>query len=549
MQTKTKHILSVVLLVLLFIQPLLDMYMAVIDERWDVFGISLATIARTATFVVLLVIVVIYQIRHKYKIKWLIALFSYLLIIGIYATCHHFNISFSNGYFIREGIYNVITELMYVLRLVVPVGLIYLVIIIKPEKKHIERTIISVVLIISLLIILTNIFKTSFASYSPTNDVIKYNVFDWFTCEEIPYKQALAKGLFVSANQIGALLTILLPIVILYILKYNNVFTYVVYALAVISMIMVGTRVASYGFILATVGMIIINLIVSLIKKEKIKYIRIIVLFLIMILGTILFNNSPAKNRVIAGTDDGIYLDNIDELLDSESYIALEDFKLMLNDESRLKEYLGDSIDNNVELKKNEKMSIDELKHSAMCKYIKENYTYHSITHKYVMDIYPYTEDPEFWLELFEKPVADKKDNRYRQSVIIKRIKELNNNILLDTLLGMGATPMNSRGYMIENDIISHYYNIGVIGMFLFIVPYALIILYFAYELLKHISKKISIRGMTYIVILCATYCIGFYAGHVIDEYIITIYVAIIAGMVVNYINSKKENLDERSNA
>ena len=113
----------------------------------------------------------------------------------------------------------------------------------------------------------------------------------------------------------------------------------------------------------------------------------------------------------------------------------------------------------------------------------------------------------------------------------------------------MGATPMNSRGYMIENDIISHYYNIGVIGMILFVAPYALIILYFAVVVLKDIRKRLTIRGMTYIVTLCATYGIGFYAGHVIDEYIITIYVAIMAGLAVNYINSKKENVDERSNA
>lgn len=552
MQTKMRKALSTVLLILLAIQPLVDAYMGTIGDRLDIFGISIATMSRTVTFVILLVIVAIYQIRHKYKTKWLIALISYLVIVGIYATCHHFNIALSDGYFIQEGLYSFVTELMYVLRLVVPVGLIYLVIIIDPEKEQIEKTIISVVLILSLAIIATNILKISFASYSPTNDIIEYNIFDWFTGKEVPYKQALSKGLFVSANQIGALFTILLPVVIYYIFKHNNVLTYVVYSLAVIGMIMVGTRVASYGFIIATLGMIAINVIVSLIKGERIKYVRLIVLFLIMVLGTILFNNSPAKNRVLAGNDDGIYLDNIDLVVDNESYIALEDFKLMLNDENMLKEYLTSSLSfkaGNIDSKKYEKMEIDELKYNAMCKYIKENYAYHSITRKYVIDIYPYTEDPAFWLELFEKPISDKRDNRYRQSVIIKRIKELNNNQVLDTILGMGATPMNSRGYMIENDIISHYYNIGVIGIILFVVPYALIIVYFAVVVLKDIRKRLTIRGMTYIVTLCATYGIGFYAGHVIDEYIITIYVAIIAGLAVNYINSKKENVDERSNA
>lgn len=551
MQTKIRKRLSIVLLILLAIQPLVDVYMGTIGDRLDIFGISIATMSRTVTFVILLVIVGVYQIRHKYKTKWLIALISYLVMVGIYATCHHFNIALSDGYFMQKGLYNVMTELMYVLRLVVPVGLIYLVIIIKPEKEQIEKTIISVVLILSLVIISTNILKISFASYSPTNDIIEYNIFDWFAGKEIPYKKALSKGLFVSANHIGALFTILLPLVIYYIFKHNKVLTYVVYSLAVLSMITVGTRVASYGFILVTLGMIAINIIVSLIKGERIKYVRLIVLFVIMLLGTILFNNSPAKNRVLAGNDDGIYLDDMDDVVDGASNISLDDFKLMLNDENMLKKYLSDSLDFNIDNKKYEKIDIDELKYNAMCKYIKENYAHHYITRKYIINIYPYTEDPVFWLELFEKPVSNKRDNRYRQSVIIKRIKELNNNQVLDTMFGMGATPMNTREYMIENDIFSHYYNIGVIGIILFVSPYSLIILYFAFVVLKDIKRRLTIRGVTYITSLCITYGIGFYAGHVIDEYIITIYVAIMAGVMVNYINSNKvkENVDERSNA
>ena len=108
---------------------------------------------------------------------------------------------------------------------------------------------------------------------------------------------------------------------------------------------------------------------------------------------------------------------------------------------------------------------------------------------------------------------------------------------------------MNSREYMIENDIISHYYNIGIMGIILFVSPYAIIVLYGLGIIIKDIKSRLTIRGITYMWSIFITYTVGFFAGHVIDEYIITIYVAILAGLVVNYINSKKENIDERRDA
>jgi len=540
-KSKTRGYLSAILVIFLIVQPLFDVYMAVVGEKLDIFGISIVTLLRTTTCVTLVILVAICQIRNKYKIKWLIAFMVYLLLVSLYATAHHYNILLSEGYFVTQGIYSFVTELMYVLRLVVPVILIYTVMIVKPDKEQVEKAIISVVFIISLVIIITNIFKISYASYSPTNNMVEYNIFDWFTNSELPYRKTLSKGLFVSANQIGALLAILLPIVIMYILKHNNIFTYIVLFLGVISMVLVGTRVASYGFILVTMAMLIGTIIIAIIRRRKIEYIRILAIFSIMLLGVVIYTKSPARNRTFLADNEGMYSENFQEIIDTEEYITIEEFKDILKDENKIKEYMKYSFKRNI--------NSESLRYNAMCKYIKENYKYHAITRKYVMNIYPYEEDPEFWLKLFEEPVSVKGDNRSRQSVIIKRIKELNNNNLYDTLLGMGATPMNSREYMIENDLISHYYNIGIIGIILFVSPYALVVIYAAIVLLIDIKNRLDKTIAAYCLAIIITYGAGYFAGHVIDEYIITIFVATISGLAINYVNKLGGKTNERDNA
>ena len=168
MKQKKLDILNKILLVFLLLQPLLDIYMAVVGEKLDIFGISIATLIRTTFIVILFIIVVIYQIKNKIHIKLLYLITGYLVFILIYAFAHHFNIVYSGEYYVTEGIYNIIKEIMYVERLVVPTLLLYTVIITKPDKIKLQKVIVFVALFISLVIILTNMFKVSFASYANT---------------------------------------------------------------------------------------------------------------------------------------------------------------------------------------------------------------------------------------------------------------------------------------------------------------------------------------------------------------------------------------------
>ena len=378
-QKKLINVLNIWLVLFILIQPVLDIYMALVGEKLDVFGISIATLIRTISTTIVFLIVVYLQIRNKYKLRYLCVMAGYMLIVIVYSVLHHLNIVNSNGYFVTQNIYNVSTELMYVWHLVVPVIIMYIIAIIKPDKEDIKKMLVIVVTVISLVIIITNVFKLSFASYSPENNIINYNIFDWFKKGEIPYKESLSKGLFVSANQIGALLAILLPVMLYYVLKDNNKIYLLVILVQVIAMCLVGTRVANYGWMIGFFGAGIVYIILLLLKKiDKPNMFNICSLMAIVCIGTLLYVNSPSKNRDFASTYEGMYEEDLETLATTEDYIEVAAFKEMLSDEDVLKEYVGEQTDN--------------IKYDAMCKYILNSYKFQYITEKYVKKIYPYIE-------------------------------------------------------------------------------------------------------------------------------------------------------------
>ena len=516
------------LLIFLLVQPLCDIYMLLVGEKWDVFGISIVTLFRTITVVTIYAIVAFSQIKYKYKLKFLYISLTYLLLVFTYVFLHHLNIISFDTYYIKTNSYNAITEAMYALRLLIPVLLMYAIVLTRPNKKQLENIILIVVAIISVTIILTNVFKVSIASYSPGNNKITYNFLEWFTNSDLHYRKTLSKGLFVSANQIGALLVILLPIVIYKTLKSKSIISFIVLLLQIISMVLVGTRVASYGWMFVAVSLIIVYITLIILKiQSKPSLQSILIVFIIFAIGVFLYSKSPANNREFASSYEGMYQENVNGDLNTQNFISIEEFDNILKSKESMINYVGSDT--------------EDIRYNAMCKYIEENYMYHYITEKYIKQIYPYQDDPEFWVELFKEPVSYKGDSRAREVAIIKRIKDNNNNLVLDTLLGVGATPLNNREYMIENDLISHYYNLGIVGTIIFILPYISGIGYSIYLNRKRLLSLCNIHFAVYVQALVVAYFVGFFAGHVLDEYIVSLFIAIISGIIFNYYNKEGE--------
>jgi len=145
------NILKQSLIAFLMLQPLFDIYMAFVKEKLDIFGFSLMTIIRIAfvAFFVMSAIILylkdIKKIKHKEmnkNKKVFIMLILYTLVLGFYVILHHINIKLGNGYYISQGLYSIITEASYVLRLSVPIYLIFAIYLLGIKKDDIKEALV-----------------------------------------------------------------------------------------------------------------------------------------------------------------------------------------------------------------------------------------------------------------------------------------------------------------------------------------------------------------------------------------------------------------------
>ena len=95
--------LNNLLMIFLVLQPVLDVYMALVGNAFDIFGISIATLIRTIFVITIFTIVVISQIKYKYHTKYAYVILCYLGAVIVYSLLHHINIVTFNGYYITNG--------------------------------------------------------------------------------------------------------------------------------------------------------------------------------------------------------------------------------------------------------------------------------------------------------------------------------------------------------------------------------------------------------------------------------------------------------------
>src|SRR5699024_91208 len=129
---------------------------------------------------------------------------SYIVIVGIYTIFHLVNAQDFKSLVPGNFNYSVINEILYIVRLMIPLCIVFITYNMKISKNDFDRTIKIVLILISGNIVVTNILKISLSSY--TNEVIKDNIFGWFTgaYEQYNYSALASKGIFNFANQISA---------------------------------------------------------------------------------------------------------------------------------------------------------------------------------------------------------------------------------------------------------------------------------------------------------------------------------------------------------
>lgn len=382
-------------------------------------------------FLLLFVTLIFYKDSRK-NIKWMI-LYYVLCLIYLGVSFYHQE-SFKSLLPSSYG-FNIVSELLTILKLITPITFIYSLYYIKlPFKKYMLVLKVWCILFAGS-IVLTNIFKISLGSYSDT--FITKNIFEWNKYNY--YKYTASKGYFMYANQVSALCIIFL-LMFIYDYLYNSKKSIIYVLLVSLAMLILGTRVSTLGGLLTLVFSIIFYFIINIFNKISIKK-RIYILVIPVLGWVLLLQVSPYNNRSI-------------ELNRS------------------LNRHMDDTsiVDGNSIVMDDTSMNVDKTK------YVYQNYNKDYLPKVFFEKYYPIKYDEEFWYNFVKNNSIDKINYRYIEKSIIRRVVEVNNNAL-DKYIGISNTRIQNI-VNIESDFYLHYYAFGIIGSIILLVIYLILFIY-----------------------------------------------------------------------
>lgn len=463
---KKNNIIRILITIFIIFIPLLDMLRSTSFKDVEVFGLALIELINISLIGIALLLTL-----TKVSVKKIIALIIYLIIVGFYVFLHYKNIILFDTNIFAKADFNFIRESFYILRVyVLPLMLLFVLLNNKDifNKYYYLKMIKYLIIIISFSIIILDVFKLSFISYNDNKHFVLYNIFDYFLYTG-DYKQISARGFFDSANELSAILLMLMPINIYLFYKEHKNFNIVLYVSQFVAMILLGTRTAAYGSLLISIVAFICYICLIFMKQErKNKFFEKYFTVSALVCTAFLTISPFMLGRINDGTPDF-------SVKDISAYKAIS--KTAVKDVNKLI----------------------------------EKYQSEYMINEYFLKLYPVDKDSEFWLGIIKRDKALNNDSRLMKIDILKRIYERNNN-QNDKFYGMGYT-LNFLD--LERDYYYQYYIFGIFGLLLFICPYFIVLGYLVFRGLLNFKNNFKLTVLLCIMSVCLGLLIAYYSGHV----------------------------------
>ncbi len=497
---KNEKILKYGLSILLILLPFLNCYILYKEEVVKFFHFSPTTIIITGTIGILFILAFCFHSTKKERKL----LFGYGALVIAYTALHHFSCNGFDNSKLPTFIYGTFQELLYIVRMILPFLTAFLVYKINWDRKDLERIILIVVSVLSGVIIISNLLKISLTSYGGDN-IIQGSIFTWFTKNSggIQAEYLASRGWFYMANQISALFCLLLPLTFYFMTTKFHYGKVIIFASQILAMMMIGTRVASFGWVAIVMGMLFIYLFCTLfMKQQKFQKKCLFSIIIVSAFGIIVLLHSPVLNR----TYESDYFEQ----------------------EKNMKE--------EYEIK-------HKPKESQKTGGLYQDLSISMINPAYYIQLYPYKQYSNFWKKVVKLPFYERGGNRDLQLLVTKDVWKKDPNILHD-LFGIGYSRMMNGGIYIERDFIVHYYTIGMIGILILLCPYLFMILVSGKRIIKNYKQGLNYFSVTLMSSTFLALFVSIFSGHVMDEWIVTLFLGLILGLALKrkQVNFNEEN-------
>lgn len=471
------------LMILVCIQPLIDIYRIFVGNRIEIAGVSLVELVNILFIGYLAVLFIL----NQKKLKSFIPAIVYGVVLGLYFVLHCYNMLQFDTTIMTGTAVNVIVELYVIIRAyVLPVMLLYIMVYIRTTENRFLKTTVYTGYFISIVIVITNLLKVSFISYASNlekNELIRQNVIEWFT-KRPPQDLNLitSKGWFYSGNQIGLILLMLFPIVVYYAIQKQKKTAYLMVAVQVVAMIMVATKTSALGAFLVLAVMMVLLIVFCVIERKWKAYLKnVLILGLIFVGGLFILVKSPVIRMM------GLQSLSYEKTTEQE---ALEE---------ELEELLEETSE----------VSNEEFDREGFIKFLNKYYYIYGIQEEYI-ELLPVDQYTEFWFSVVideSKRQVDFRDFKQRLYELV--ISENAN--LGDRYWGIGYT---TNFPYLEKDVVAQSVWFGSIGTILLIGPYLMVFLYAVLKILLKMKERFNLYNCTLGLSICAGTMASLVAGH-----------------------------------
>lgn len=480
---------------LFILMPFVEIYRCLFQDTISIFSIALEEFV-VLIYIGILLIYTIYTILKNRQWKTIMIYVTYFLVAGVYILLHYWNLTKFDTSVYPDTSYSFFTESYYIVRAyLVPIVMGIIVYQLNLTDRAFSKGIMIVSLIISSLIVVTNILGVSFVSYSLENKTISGNIFTWLSLTSASdFDMYTSKAFFYSANQISALMFSISPIIVKNVIKKQTFFNYFILALQILAMIMIGTKTAAIGVLLVTVAMFIVAFVLHLMKHEHLQLKKTSIIFVVFVLcGYGLYSISPVQQK-----------------------------------------YDAEEVEEKVEREEAEESA--EESEETFANYV-EKFAYHYYINPSFLEVYPVENDEMFWKHIIERDRTLNINNRTFKIEIIDRIIERNNNPM-DQYLGIGYT---SNVPYTERDYVYQYFVFGIGGILVLIAPYILSLLYAGVKILLKHKEKLNLENCAIGMSICCYLIIAYLAGHVFGMMINMLFINLFVAKLLINVNRKED--------
>lgn len=492
----------------ILLQPFLDFYWLNNPPLSEILPFSIPTIIRILAIVVLTGMYL--SKKHSWQIlkkQWWIIL--YLVLLVIYSAIHLLHVRNFNSLSPTSYNFSMSSEIFYLFRMFLPLLVMYITKYANFSEKTIIHVIQSLVSIFAGIVVLSNLFIKSLRAYG--NGWINYNIIDWFTHGPLSYAQTASKGFFYFTNTLAAIMFMLAALMIYVVIKQFNWKNLALLILQGLAMIMMGTKTATLGFIIALAVWLIAYFIHAFILKNT------------------NFSWKIVTSLILIGAVYGVMLPKSPMIQRANADIAWA----QQNKGPYSEKHLDKKLSTGLKKTKTKKQRLKYLKN-----FIKKYYEYYHLNKKFINKAYPYQQDAEFWYDIMTRYSAEKRlNNRLIETEMLTQVVENNKNPA-DKWIGISYA-RTSNIYNLERDFQYQSFSLGWIGVVLFLGIYVIAELYAIFWWFK---EKACRQLLNSALIFANGFCLvaAYYSGNVMDFLTATIILSFFTGYMLTNVDKNR---------